>query len=108
MRRLFKWIGVLVGVIAVAIVGLIAYVYVASRSVMTRTYVVAVPQVPIPSDPASIARGQYLAEKVALCTDCRGPDLGGKVVEDNAALGRLVGANLTRGRGGLPADFSDQ
>jgi mono/diheme cytochrome c family protein len=108
MRRLFKWIGVLVGVIAVAIVGLIAYVYVASRSVMARTYAVTAPQVPIPSDPASIARGKYLAEKVALCTDCHGSDLGGKVVEDNAALGRLVGANLTRGPGGLPADYSDQ
>ncbi len=108
MRRLLKWIGVLAGVVAVAIVGLIAYVYVASRSVMARTYVVTVPQVPIPGDPASVARGQYLAEKVALCTDCHGSDLGGKVVEDNVALGRLVGANLTRGRGGLPADYSDQ
>jgi mono/diheme cytochrome c family protein len=108
MRRLLKWIGVLVGAVAVAIVGLIAYVYVASRSVMARTHVVTVPQVPIPGDPASIARGQYLAEKVALCTYCHGSDLGGKVVEDNVAMGRLVAANLTRGRGGLAADYSDQ
>ena len=108
MRRLLKWLGVLVGVIAVAIVGLIAYVYVASRSVMARTYVVTAPPVAIPTDPASLARGKYLAEKVALCTDCHGADLGGKVVEDNVALGRLVGANLTRGRGGLPADYTDQ
>jgi mono/diheme cytochrome c family protein len=108
MRRLLKWIGILVGVVAVLIVGLVGYVYVASGRVMARTYVVTVPPVPIPSDPASIARGKYLSEKVALCADCHGQDLGGKVVEDNGAMGRLVASNLTRGRGGLPADYSDQ
>jgi hypothetical protein len=35
-------------------------------------------------------------------------DFGGKVVEDNGAMGRLVASNLTRGRGGLPADYADQ
>jgi mono/diheme cytochrome c family protein len=75
---------------------------------MARTYVVTAPAVPIPSDAASIARGKYLAEKVAVCTECHGPDLGGKVVEENAAMGRLVAPNVTRGRGGLPADYSDQ
>ena len=35
-------------------------------------------------------------------------DMGGKVVEDNFAMGRLVAVNLTRGRGGLPADYTDQ
>ena len=75
---------------------------------MARTYAVEAPRVPIPTDPASIARGKYLAEKVAVCTECHGTDLGGKVVEDNVAMGRLVASNLTRGRGGLPADYSDQ
>ena len=62
----------------------------------------------IPTDAASIARGKYLAEKVAVCTECHGADFGGKVVEDNVAMGRLVAVNLTRGRGGLPADYADQ
>jgi mono/diheme cytochrome c family protein len=74
---------------------------------MARTYVVTPPTVPIPTDAAAIARGKYLAEKVALCTECHGPDLGGKVVDDNLPFGRLVAANLTRGRGGLPADYAD-
>ena len=75
---------------------------------MARTYAVEAPRVPIPTDAASIARGKYLAEKVAVCTECHGADLGGKVVEDDVAMGRLVAANLTRGRGGLPADYADQ
>jgi cytochrome c553 len=108
MKRLLKWLLMGVAAIAILVVALIAYVYIATGRLMARTYVVEAPSVAIPSDPASIARGKYLAEKVAVCTECHGADLGGKVVQDNAAFGRLVSANLTRGQGGLPADYSDQ
>jgi mono/diheme cytochrome c family protein len=94
-------------VVVLAFAAFIAYVYIASNRLMARTYAVTPPAVPIPTDAAAIARGKYLAEKVALCTDCHGPDLGGKVVDDSVPFGRLVAANLTRGRGGLPADYSD-
>jgi mono/diheme cytochrome c family protein len=107
MRRLLKWIGYLVATLVLVVAAFVAYVYVASNRVMARTYTVTPPTVPIPTDAAAIARGKYLAEKVALCTDCHAADLGGKVVDDNVAMGRLVAANLTRGRGGLPADYSD-
>ena len=108
MKRLLKWLAILVAGIGLAIAALVAYIYVASGRVMARTYTVQTPSVPIPSDAASIARGKYLAEKVAVCTECHGDDLGGKVVEDDVAMGRLVAVNLTRGRGGLPADYTDQ
>ena len=108
MKRLLKWTIRLVGAIVILVAALVAYVYVASGNLMARTYAVQPPQVPIPTDPASIARGKYLAENVAVCTECHGPDFGGKVVDDNFAMGRLVATNLTRGRGGLPADYSDQ
>jgi mono/diheme cytochrome c family protein len=107
MKRLLKWTGYLVVALVLVIAVFVAYVYVASNRLMARTYTVQPPQVPIPTDAASVARGKYLAEKVALCTECHAPDLGGKVVEDNVPLGRLVATNLTRGRGGLPADYSD-
>jgi mono/diheme cytochrome c family protein len=108
MKRLLKWLLVVVAAVAVAIVAFLGYVYVASNSLMARTYSVQPPAVPIPTDAAAIARGKYLAEKVAVCVECHGPDLGGKVVQDDVPFGRLVSANLTRGRGGLPADYSDQ
>jgi mono/diheme cytochrome c family protein len=108
MRRILRWVLMLVGALAAAAVGLVLYVYVASNRLMSRTYVVAVPQVAIASDGDTLARGKYLVEKVALCVDCHDRDLGGKVVENSFAMGRLVSANLTRGSGGLPADYSDQ
>ncbi len=108
MKRLLKWILVAAGVVAVTALGLVAYVYVATNALMARTYTVDAPRVPIPADPTSVARGKYLVETVAACTECHGTDLGGKVVDDDFSMGRLVGANLTRGRGGLPADYADQ
>jgi len=109
MKRLLKWLAIVFGVILLVIGGFLVYVYTASANLMARTYTgIQPPQVTIPTDAASIARGKYLAEKVAICVECHGEDLGGKVVQDDAAFGRLVSANLTRGRGGLPADYSDQ
>lgn len=50
--------------------------------------------------------GQHLAVTRG-CTSCHGGDLGGFKVMDNPAMGRVYGPNLTGGRGGLPAGFSD-
>ena len=35
-------------------------------------------------------------------------DLGGRVLGDNLLMGWLVATNLTRGQGGLGADYTDQ
>ena len=59
MRRLLKWLGILVACVVIAIVALVAYVYVASSRVVARTYTVDAPRVAIPSDAVSIARGKY-------------------------------------------------
>src|SRR5690348_9882149 len=70
---------------------------------------VAVPEesVSVPSDLASAHHGQHVASAVALCLDCHGPNLAGKVLFDQRGLGRVVAPNLTRGRGGVGASDSD-
>lgn len=109
MRRLLRWAGILVVILIVAAVGLLAYVYIASSRLMARTYPLPTPPaVAIRSDPASLARGKYLVERVAICAECHGQDLGGMVVQDNFPMGRLVSTNLTRGRGGIGAVRSDE
>jgi cytochrome c553 len=45
---------------------------------------------------------------VSMCADCHGTDLGGKVMIDNFAMGRLWAANLTRGRGGVAAAYTPE
>lgn len=75
---------------------------------LARTWDVAVPAIEIPSDPAAIARGEHLARHVAGCVACHGEDFGGFVFIDNPAIGRVMSANLTTGRGGVAGDRTDQ
>ncbi|MCU0636962.1 MAG: cytochrome c [Gemmatimonadaceae bacterium] len=58
-------------------------------------------------DSATIARGAHLTSTYAGCVDCHGANYGGRVVIDDPAIGRLVGSNLTTGRGGVLAGYSD-
>ena len=60
------------------------------------------------STPAALARGEHLVHVVAQCAACHGDDLAGRVQADTPLIGRLYASNLTRGRGGLPADWSER
>jgi mono/diheme cytochrome c family protein len=108
MKRVLKWIVRLVVVLVAAVAAFIAYLYVATNREMARVYDVNVPKIAIPTDAASIARGKYIATRVSGCVECHGADLGGAVIEDSFAMGRFVGTNLTRGRGGIGARYSDE
>jgi mono/diheme cytochrome c family protein len=59
-------------------------------------------------DPAAIQRGERLARVISPCFDCHGEDYGGKVMVDDLAMGRLWATNLTRGRGGIGATYTDE
>jgi mono/diheme cytochrome c family protein len=108
MKWLLKWTFRLVVLVVLVVAACVGYVYYASGREMARTYTVAVPSVTIPTDAASIARGKYLAEKVSMCVECHGEDLGGKVMSDNFAFGRIASANLTKGQGGIGSTYSDE
>ena len=74
-----------------------------------KTYSVTVPRITtVAGDPVAIERGRYLVHKVSMCAECHGEDLGGKVMIDSPVMARLFASNLTRGRGGLGATYSDE
>jgi cytochrome c553 len=108
MKRLLKVVAWIAAVLVLAAGALVGYVYAMSSARMSKAYTVSVPPITIPSDAASIARGKYLVEKVSQCVDCHDTDLGGKMVANDFAMGRLASANLTRGRGGIGARYTDQ
>ena len=66
MKRVLKWVGIVVGVVVLLAGGGIAYLF------------VAFPKVPPPSDvkvastPELVERGKYLASHVSACVDCHG------------------------------------
>jgi mono/diheme cytochrome c family protein len=82
------------------------FVYVTSERALRATYNTPVTELDIPEEPDVIARGEHLVRSVGTCTLCHGEDLGGSVYADEGAIGRIVGPNLTRGRGGVGAELT--
>lgn len=106
MKRALRILLMAVVVVLAAAAALGAYVYVATERLMARTYTIpSPPRSTVRTDAASVARGRYLAEHVALCVECHGDDLGGATIYDNVAMGRITSPNLTTGQGG--ATYSD-
>jgi mono/diheme cytochrome c family protein len=106
MRRLLRMSGFGLGGLLVLIAMISVSVYAASSARLNRTYTFTNLPLAIPSDAASIARGQHLVVAIAKCADCHTADLSGGLVFD-APPARIIAANLTRGTGGIGAQFSD-
>lgn len=96
---------VVLAVILVA-AALALFVYLASERRLARRYEVQAGAVPVPDDSASIARGRYLYSTIS-CALCHGDDGGGKLYVDQMPMGRMVGTNLTSGRGGVAGERTD-
>ncbi|RMH63399.1 MAG: cytochrome c [Calditrichaeota bacterium] len=60
----------------------------------------------IPGDSVSIARGKHISE-IRGCRQCHGENLAGHLVVDVPGIFRIHASNITGGKGGLPADYSD-
>jgi cytochrome c553 len=103
MRRiLLRTLGVLV----VAVIALVAFVYARSELALRKHWKIEEAALAVPGGDEAVARGEHLAVTRG-CTDCHAKDLGGKVMMEVPAIGRMAGPNLTHGAGGLPASFSD-
>lgn len=58
----------------------------------------------------AVARGKHLVESRYVCIECHGEDFSGGTMVDDPAIGRLLGPNITRGKGSrvegyTPADW---
>jgi mono/diheme cytochrome c family protein len=105
-RKLLRWTGFavagLVGIIALA--G--AATYGISESRMSQKFDVPEHTIAPRTDSASLALGARLV-KIKGCVDCHGANLGGSVMIDNPALGRLAAPNLTIGGRGAELEPRD-
>ncbi len=107
MRSLLKLFAYLLALVLLVLAGAVGYVYVSTGQRMARTYDVTPRPVDVPvNDAAVVERGRFLVHRVSLCIECHAEDLGGKPIADVPAS-TVWGSNLTRGRGGLGATYSD-
>ena len=108
MRRVLKWIGIMLGVLLGLLVLAAILIFVLSSRSFSKTYDVEVAAVAIPDDNETLARGEYLANYVAPCTSCHGDNLGGMIYGEDPTFITIYAPNLTTGQGGVGATYSDE
>lgn len=88
-----------------SVVAAVSYVRGSSR--LNRTHDVQVESISAPTNEKAIARGRHLVGAVTFCQECHGEDLGGEILENDPGIGTISAPNLTAGRGGVGATYSD-
>ncbi len=107
MKTVLKWIGIIVGVVLLLVIGVVAAIYISSSLRMNKTYTVQVEPLEIPTGEEAIAWGEHVAI-IRGCTDCHRPNLGGGTLIDVPIIGKISPSNLTSGQGSTTASFSDE
>jgi cytochrome c553 len=108
MKRVLKLIGYIAGGLLVVILLCVGTVYAITSARIAKTYSTTIPALAIPGDSASIARGRHLVENVGKCQACHGDDYSGKVFMDDPVFVQLTSANITRGKDGIGASYTDE
>ena len=106
MKKVLKWIGIVLGVIIGLVVVVALALILRGYMIVNQTYTLPADNITIPTDAASIARGGHLVDMT--CRGCHTPDLGGLAGWlDVAPIGTIDSVNLTKGKGGIGNTFSD-
>jgi mono/diheme cytochrome c family protein len=124
--KVLKIVGVGLLVLILAGVGFYAWSAMGAKRKLSRTYATHVVEFPIPyplpteevrrerltaeaavrlARARALERGRHLTESRYACGECHGRDFSGGVMIDDAAIGRLLGPNLTGGVGSRTAGF---
>ncbi len=105
INRILKLIGWIVTGVLLLITAAFAFFYFQVEARLAKHYQVIPQQLEVSYDSAQLAYGERLT-LVKGCRDCHGDNLSGRIFLDDPALGRIIGKNLTRGKGGLPDHYS--
>jgi cytochrome c553 len=108
IRKIFKWIGIVLG----SLIGLLGLAFVVLYTIGTikwnklhGKYNVPVEKISIPTDQASIARGEHIAT-IRMCGHCHMDNFSGQTARV-PGLVTLSVPNLTSGMGGVGASNTD-
>ena len=105
MKRIFKWIGIVLG----SLIGLLlvagVVMYFIGNSRLNKVYDIPPSGITLLTDAASIENGGHRVE--SLCAGCHGEDLSGiENFFDGGPLGTMDSANLTSGEGGIGDEYT--
>ena len=107
MKKVFKWIGIILGgLLGLLVLAAVAFYFVGGAK-LSKKYDVPVETVSIPTDADALRRGEHLAV-VFLCTRCHTEDLSGQVYFEAPGLLSIPTPNLTSGEGGVGRFYTEQ
>lgn len=104
LRKFLKIIAFVLFTLIFFIGGYYAKAYYSVEKRINKKYTVDIEKLEIQRDSAILEEGSRLASTKG-CRDCHDNDLGGKNFINDPLVGALNAPNLTKGEGGLPADF---
>lgn len=107
IKKILLGLGVLIALVLVGGGGWVAWQVHAYDASMAKVYDVPLPGIVVPNDPATLERGKHLAESLGGCLSCHGPDLAHAKKEEMGPLGVMQPPNITTGRSGRLAAYSD-
>lgn len=108
LKKILKITVIALGSIVLLLVAFYAFIHFNIEGRMNKTYAeFEAESFPIPDDSVNLALGAHLTV-IKGCQDCHGANLAGKVLIDDPGLGKIVTANLTRGKGGIGQHYTDQ
>lgn len=106
MRKALKWVGIGLGGLLGLILVVVLSLFLVGRGKAGKSPEVAAKPLTIPTDSAAIARGRHIAGAISACEGCHGPQLAGQPFPTPAILVAMGAPNLTRGKGGVGADYA--
>jgi mono/diheme cytochrome c family protein len=126
MKKLVKFVGVLLALLVVVCVGVYAWAGITANRLRAQTFQTHSVDFPIPfpidsaevaslklapdaarqlAQERAVARGKHLITARYTCIACHSANFGGGVMVDAFPLGRLLAPNLTLGSGSRTADY---
>lgn len=107
VKRLLKWVGTVVLLVVIVVVGVVFKVNSQFESLSKLELQDPGLKLAAASQPEWIAEGERIV-KMKGCYDCHGQDLAGRVFIEDPAIGTFAGPNLTKGKGSVVANYSDE
>ena len=105
MKKIFKWIGIVLGSLVGLVLVLGFIYYLNGNSQLNKIYNFPTNNIAVPTDAISMARGRHLTQM--LCTGCHAGDLSGVTNWfPPGPFGSIDSANLTTGNGGIGLEFT--
>lgn len=104
--KILKIFGIILLVMVGLIIASLVYAYFQTETRLRQVYDVPREVVIIPTDEASLERGERIF-RYRGCLACHGDQLEGKIYLEDPVIGQVSSGNLTRGEGGFGTTFTD-